>query len=152
MENQELIAQRGLVEINNIDQEETIDVWASRMLELLRASQEMRDGLDVIIYFTLYKFKERWDDLPFQFRNGYKLSFEVFACRETGKRWPTVDKRIRAAGTFLGKGKGPTMGSVELPIRDEFGEADQQNPQYERIEWDAKRVPISKLTAIRSTC
>lgn len=143
------VMSRVLIEIQKLNQETGVDVtWFSKAMNLFTFFNNIETGFGHAKACILYLIKERWEDLEYEVRRQYDLSFMTFARRLTGKENSTIDNWMRVAKVWLmPDGVRPAF---EIPVVqrevngkpkvDEYG---KQIVQYESF--DPYKVDMTKL-------
>lgn len=96
--------------------------------------------------------EREWDDLEFDVRATYDLSFKVYAMQKTNRAWSTIDNYIRTARLWFLENTRP-LGPVDVPLRLPNGKLQKENgePLYTPVEFDARKVDLTKLMVCNAT-
>jgi hypothetical protein len=148
-----ILTRNLLAEIEKVKQKfQPQDIkWAEEILDILRFVVGAGEGLGLGMLYTLYILKANWDELPLTFRREYEYQFNVLVVKETPVQPNTLDNYFRAVETFVVKEVKP-FGTVEVIKRDRYKNAIVEDGEVirEQVEFDPLKIPISKLTLMRS--
>lgn len=124
--------------------------WEEEMIATQRLVRGVEEGSLTIKVHIAGMVKRHWDDLSAEFKSRYNYSFDAYTILEVGLEPTTMDNYLRADNTFLVKGMKPA-GPVEIPARDEQRKVVYADGSLvvQRVEFDATRVPITKLARLR---
>ncbi len=147
------IIQRVCHEVLDLVPQENEDKaeWFHRADQTIQLSNEMVEGFELLRAAGLAIVEDTWDELPLPTRAEYGYQFRVYAEKRCPTlQWSTIDNHIRAARTFILDGFKP-KGQIEVVIRNQ-----DKTPllkdgvvQTEFVDFDALKVPISKLVLVR---
>jgi hypothetical protein len=126
--------------------------WFKTMQNMVAYTGQVEEGFSTLRAYALTCIKHHWDDLPQATRQIFNNDFFKFAVKQTGKSPVTIENHIRAIETFYFDTKKLPK-SVNVPVRDNNQSVmvdPKGNPKTEFREFDALKVPISKLVLVRS--
>lgn len=144
-------AVRGLMrEVEYYTRHQPDDEWLNQLVIIMNQIDAFQEGFNHIRAIILAHIYRAWDDLPFDVRKLYSLSFEVFCIRHVpGLSWETIRNHIRMAETFYLDNRRP-LGKIPIPVRRNGKQVYENNKAVvEYIEWDPQTVPMSKLVLAR---
>jgi hypothetical protein len=141
---------------HEIDRLATRDVsqpeWFSSMMDVLNFCNSAEIGFSHAKAYALAIIGEHWDDVDFNIRKNYGLSFKAFAVSVTGKQWSTIDNLLRTARIWFINKVRPTS-PIEVLVREPDGAPvmqDNGKPKTKFVEFEPFLVDMSKLLFMNS--
>lgn len=143
------VMSRVLIEIHKLNQETGVGIdWFSKAMDLFTFFNNIETGFGHAKACILYLIKERWDDLEYEVRRQYDLSFMTFARHLTGKEGSTIDNWMRVAKVWLmPEGVRPAF-EISVVQRETNGKpvTDERGKQVVKYEqFDPYKVDMTKL-------
>ena len=131
---------------HTLRQEEGEKDWHLTVFNLIRLSDDLQKGLDIIKAYALAVMKDNWEYVPVEFRMKFSNSFYEFAHAATGGLSAnTIDNRVSAARAYE---TFEVFGKIAVPQRDPDTNRiimDGGIPKVDDVEWDLAVPSISKL-------